>query len=322
MAELRWNPILEEWNIVADERQDRPVLPEDSCPLCPGVLEIPEKDFYIVSFENRFPSLRREPEEPTVADDQFYRVKPNKGVCEVLLYTASHEVKPADIDVNRFVDLVYVWSDRFEDLSEEEFVDYIYIFENRGKEIGVTLAHPHGQLYAFPFIPPKAQQTLNSARRHYERSGSCIFCRVVQKERDSGKRVIWEDDNFVAFVPFFARLPYEVHLYPKRHFSDITKLQKGEALSLARGIKSILAKYEGLFDIEEFPYIMAFHQAPVDDGDYPYFHFHLEFYSLRRAEDKIKYRAGVETGMGTFISSLSPEKMARDLMSAKESTSH
>lgn len=316
MAELRWNPILERWNIVSDERQDRPVLPEDSCPLCPEVLEVPQEDYHIVSFENRFPALKREPGGPNQQGDSFYRVRPNKGVCEVLLYTSDHDVQPADISQDRFEDLISVWQDRFADLSREDFVDYIYIFENRGEEIGVTLYHPHGQLYAFPFVPPLAQKALDSARSHYERAGSCIYCRVMEKEREGGSRVIWEDENFIAFVPFFAHLPYEVHLYPKRHFPDVLRMKDEEAPSLAAGIKGILTMYEGLFPVEEFPYMMTFHQAPVDGDDYRYFHFHLEFYSLQRAKNKIKYRAGVETGAGTFISSISPEKMAQDLREA------
>ena len=313
MPELRWNPILKRWNIISDARQDRPVLPEDGCPLCPGVLEVPQDDFYIISFENRFPALERSPESPNVEGDSFYKVRKNRGVCEVLLYSSDHEASPADLSMERLQDLVEVWRDRFKELSKEDFIDYIYIFENRGRAIGVTLDHPHGQIYAFPFIPPLAQRSVDSARSHYENHEDCIFCRVLEKEIDFGERIIWEDDHFVAFVPFYARLPYEVHLYPKRHFPTIKSLKEGEKGSLAAGIKTVLNKYRNLFPIEDFPYITSFHQAPVDGEDYSYYHFHLEFYSLQRGEDKIKYRAGVETGTNSFISSLSPEKMAKDL---------
>ena len=316
MPELRWNPVLKRWNIISDKRQDRPVLPEDSCPLCPGVLEVPQDDYYIVTFENRFPSLERDPEEPNLDGDSLYRVRENRGVCEVILYSSDHEVPPADLSLGRMEDLVSVWTDRFRDLSEEEFIDYVYIFENRGREIGVTLDHPHGQLYAFPFVPPLARRSVKSARDHFEKEDSCLFCRIIDKEKDFADRIIWENEDFLAFVPFYARLPYEVHLYPKRHFPTILSLADNEAGSLARGIKSVLEKYRDLFPIDDFPYIMSFHQAPVDGEDYPYYHFHVEFYSLQRAEDKIKYRAGVETGTSTFISSISPEKMAEDLKEA------
>ncbi len=313
MPELRWNPILKRWNIISDKRQDRPVLPEDSCPLCPEVLEVPRDDYYVVTFENRFPSLERNPEEPNIAGDSFYRVRENRGVCEVILYSPEHDVSPAELRLERLEDLIAVWRDRFTELAGEDFIDYVYIFENRGREIGVTLDHPHGQLYAFPFIPPLARRSVESAESHYQETGSCIFCRALTKELNFGKRIIWEDENFVAFVPFYARLPYEVHLYPRRHFTTIAELNREETSSLAKGIKTILNKYKSLFPIDDFPYITSFHQAPVDGEDHSYYHFHLEFYSLQRAEDKIKYRAGVETGTSTFISSLSPEKMAEDL---------
>lgn len=313
MPELRWNPILRRWNIISDARQDRPVLPEDSCPLCPEVLEVPREDYYIVSFENRFPSLERDPETPNVEGDSFYKVRENEGVCEVILYSSDHETPPADLSLKRFEDLIRVWRDRFEELSEEEFIDYVYIFENRGREIGVSLDHPHGQIYAFPFIPPLARRSIGSAKSHHEKNDECIFCRVLKKEGEFGERIIWEDDYFVAFVPFYARFPYEVHLYPKRHFPTIAALEERELSSLASGIKTVLNKYGNLFPIEDFPYITSFHQAPVDGRDYSYYHFHLEFYSLQRGKDKIKYRAGVETGTNAFISSLSPEKMAKDL---------
>lgn len=316
MAELRWNPILKRWNIISDARQDRPVLPEDSCPLCPGVLEVPQDDYYIVTFENRFPSLERNPDEPNVKGDSFYKVRENRGVCEVILYTADHDVSPAKLCLDRLEDLVTVWRDRFSELGREELIDYVYIFENRGREIGVTLDHPHGQLYAFPFIPPLVRRSIESARLHFEEHDDCIFCRVLEKELNFGDRIIWNDDRFLAFVPFYARLPYEIHLYPRRHFPSFTSLKDEERRSLARGIKTVLGKYRNLFPIEDFPYIMSFHQAPVDGDDYSYYHFHIEFYSLQRAKDKIKYRAGVETGTSTFISSRSPEAMANDLKQA------
>ncbi len=313
MAELRWNPILREWNIVADERQDRPVLPEDSCPLCPGVLEIPARDYYIVSFENRFPALRRKPGAPNLGGDDFYRVRENKGICEVLLYTPNHELDPANLSLKRFEDLIAVGADRHKFLSRKEYIKYVYIFENRGITIGVSLTHPHGQIYAFPFIPPVIKDELKSAKQYHSEKSACLFCKVIESEKGFDKRIIYENQFFLAFVPFYARFPYEVHLYPKQHIPDILSVRESEYHALAEIIKVVLTKYRGLFPKEEFPYMMVFHQAPTDGKDYSFYHFHIEFYSLKRGEGKIKYRAGVETGAGTFISSLSPEKMAADL---------
>jgi len=318
MAELRWNPVLSEWVIVADERQDRPVLPEDSCPLCPGVLEVPEEDYYIVSFENRFPALRSEPDAPSLPGDDFYRTRGRRGVCEVLLYTPDHDLAPAELDLTRLQDLIRVWKDRLNELGSKDFIDYVYIFENRGEEIGVSLYHPHGQIYAFPFVPPVIEKELENARNHWKEEGDCLFCRVLEKEKGFQDRIVYENEGFTAFVPFYARFPYEVHLYPRRHIPDLSQLDGDEEAQFARALKTVLSKYSRLFpeDEGEFPYMMVFHGAPVDGGDYDYFHFHLEFYSLKRGAGKIKYRAGVETGAGTFISSISPEDMASRLREA------
>jgi len=315
MAELRWNPILGEWVIVADVRQDRPVLPRDSCPLCPGGLEVP-RDYYIVSFENRFPSLERAPKAPSIKGDDLYRVRRNRGVCEVLLYTSEHDLAPSQLDLSRMEDLVEVWVDRHTELSKHDFVKYVFIFENRGEVIGVTLSHPHGQIYAFPFIPPLIRRELRRAKLYYKRKGKCLFCEVLRRERASGARIIYENEGFIAFVPFYARFPYEVHLYPKEHVLDLRDLGEDQRRELALSIKVILQKYDGLFD-EEFPYMMVFHQAPVDGKDYSYYHFHVEFYSVKRGKDKVKYLAGVESGAGTFILDLSPERMAQDLRGVK-----
>lgn len=315
MPELRWNPILKEWTIIADERQDRPVLPQEACPLCPGILEVP-KDYYIVSFENRFPALVREPQEPGIEGDGLYRVRKNQGICEVLLYTSEHDLAPSQLSLSRMRDLVEVWVDRFRELSQYDFVKYIFIFENRGEQIGVTLSHPHGQIYAFPFMPPVIKRELESARVYQREKGRCLFCEIIEKERIYQERVIYEDDRFIAFVPFFARFPYEVHIYPQSHVTDLLGLQEKDYPALARALKTVLMKYDQLF-AEPFPYMMVFHQAPVDGKNYPYYHFHIEFYPIKRGKNKIKYRAGVETGAGTFILDLSPEQMAQDLKGAK-----
>jgi UDPglucose--hexose-1-phosphate uridylyltransferase len=313
MAELRWNPILKEWVIVASERRNRPILPRESCPLCPGVLEIPN-DYYIVSFENRFPALERRPKEPKIEGDKLYQLRRNQGVCEVLVYTSDHDLAPSELPLSLMQDLVEVWVDRFVELSKYHFVKYVFIFENRGELIGVTLSHPHGQIYAFPFIPPIIKRELESARSYFRQKGKCLFCEVIEKEKAHKKRIILENEHFIAFVPFFARFPYEIHLYPKEHMPDLLSLKPklDHYGTFAVAIKTIIKKYDRLFN-EPFPYMMVFHQAPTDGKDYSYYHFHVEFYSVKQGKDKIKYRAGVESGAGTFLLDLSPERMAKEL---------
>lgn len=311
MAELRWHPLLREWTIVADERQERPVLPEGSCPLCPGVLELP-RNYYIASFENRFPSLRRDLQSPDTDGDGLYQVRPNEGICEVLVYCAEHDREPSQLTIAELTDLVEVWVDRTHELAQREFVDYVFIFENRGEDVGVTLHHPHGQIYAFPYVPPVIERELQSARAYADDHGENLFDAVIERERAYGSRIVVDDGDFSAFVPFFARFPYEVQLYATSPVPDLRALKERQYESLARVLKTVRLKYDALFGAP-LPHMMVFHQAPVDGRSYEHFRFHIEFYPLQRAGDKLKYRAGVESGAGTFTVDISPEAMAREL---------
>ena len=313
MAELRWHPLLREWTIVADERQARPVLPEGSCPLCPGVLELP-RTYHIASFENRFPSLRRDPQAPDFEGDHLYRVRPNEGVCEVLVYCAEHDREPSQLSMSQLTDLVEVWADRTRDLAQYEFVDAVFIFENRGEDVGVTLHHPHGQIYAFPYVPPVVERELGSAQAYADEHDANLFDAVIERERADGSRIVTENDHFLAFVPFFARYPYEVQLYATAPVTDLRALDPDQYEPLARALKSVRMKYDAMFDAP-LPHMMVFHQAPVDGGSYDHYRLHVEFYPLQRAADKLKYRAGVESGAGTFTVDISPETMARELRS-------
>jgi UDPglucose--hexose-1-phosphate uridylyltransferase len=315
VSELRWNPLLGEWVVTATHRQDRTFLPPpDFCPLCPTrdggfETEIPAPDYEIVVFENLFPSLRAEPPEPAVEGSELYPVRPAQGVCEVVVYTSEHDSTLARQDLSRIEDLVEVWADRFRSLGELPFVDYVYIFENKGLAIGVTLHHPHGQIYAYPFVPPVIQRELGRCLDHRGRTGRCLLCDVVDRERSEAVRVVLENDSFLAYVPFFARWPYEVHLSARRHCQAITDLDAGERADLADALKRLLGGFDALFSAP-FPYVMAFHQRPTDGGDYGHYHFHLEFYPPLRTAEKLKYLAGSELGAGVFVSDTLAEERA------------
>lgn len=313
MSELRWNPMLEEWTIVATHRQKRTHLPKtEDCPLCPGVLEIPE-DFEIACFENRFPSLRKEPEEPEIEGDELYRVKKARGICEVVVYTPEHEGTLTDQSVQRIYNLVRVWKDRYEELGSRDFIDYVFIFENKGEVIGVTLNHPHGQIYAYPFIPPKLQTELNASLNYYKKHNQqCLFCEILRKEREFQKRIVSENESFTAFIPFFARYTYEVHIYPNQHSRSIAEFDDKTQQDLAIVLKDVLVKYDNLFDFS-FPYIMVMHQEPTTGEKYDYYHFHIEFYPPYRTREKIKYLAGSESGAGAFINGSAAEEKAEEL---------
>jgi UDPglucose--hexose-1-phosphate uridylyltransferase len=321
MSELRWNPVLEEWVITATERQERTFLPpKDYCPLDPTKpggfpTEIPRATYQIVAFENKFPSLRRNPPEPAVAGSELYPVAPAQGVCEVIVYTPQHEGTLTDRSVLEIEELIHVWSDRTEDLGREPFVDYVFIFENKGEAIGVTLNHPHGQIYAFPFIPPRIQRELDSAARHEARTGRCLFCDIIEAERRDGRRIVLESDGFVAAVPFFARWPYEVHVWSRRHLGLLPEMSDAEKRDLARVLKTLLLKYDHLWNFS-LPYMMVMHQRPTDGGAHESYHWHLEFYPPYRTPNKLKFLAGVESGAGTFINDTLAEEKAAELRAA------
>jgi UDPglucose--hexose-1-phosphate uridylyltransferase len=316
MSELRWNPLLNEWVITATARQDRTYLPSAAqCPLCPtrdpnAPTEIPCSDFEIAVFENRFPALRQQPPPPEVEGTDLYPVMPAHGVCEVVVYTPRHEGSLTDLSVEQIYRLVLVWTDRYESLGALPFVKYVFIFENKGSVVGTTIHHPHGQIYAFPYVPPIAQCELDAGRAHRAQTGRCLLCDIVAAEEVDGRRILSGDDAFAAYVPFFARFPYEVHIAARAHRESLSQLDEGERWALAATLKQTLLRYDALFNAS-LPYMMVMHQAPV--GGDPDAHFHIEFYPLNRSAEKLKYRAGCETGAGTFVTDALPEQWAAHL---------
>jgi UDPglucose--hexose-1-phosphate uridylyltransferase len=311
MPELRFDPLRREWVAYATERNDRTFLPTDFCPLCPsgpgGDTEVPLDTFEVVVFENRFPAFGpdREGGRP---------VRPPSTGCEVVVYTPEHEATLAGLPLERVRLLVDVWADRYRALGSRTDVEYVYIFENKGEEVGVTLHHPHGQIYALPFLPPFANAELVASREHLARLGSCLHCDEIGIESD-GPRVVLSEGSMTAFVPRAARWPYEVHVYPRRHVASIADLDDAERWDLARSLLSVAGTYDRHFGFST-PYVMAMHQAPTDGQAWPEAHLHIEFYPPHRRADRLKYLAGVELGAGTFVNDTRPEDTASQLRSA------
>jgi UDPglucose--hexose-1-phosphate uridylyltransferase len=319
MSELRWNALLGEWTITATHRQDRTFLPpRDFCPLCPtragaAATEIPREDFEIAVFENRFPSLRPDPPAPAVSGTELSPVLPALGACEVIVYSPQHDATLAGASLERIERLITVWAHRTLELGARDEIEYVFIFENRGEAIGVTLSHPHGQVYAYSYLPPVAVREVAAERAHREGSGSCLWCDLAADEAADGRRTVLETPGWRAGVPFAARWPYEVHLAPTRHVGWLHELDSGERSALALALKTLLNKYDALFGFP-LPYIMAIHQRPTDGGDHDD-HLHFEFYPPNRTETKLKYLAGSEAGAGAFINDTLPEETAERLRS-------
>lgn len=255
-----------------------------------------------------------EPDEPAIVGDDLYIVKPSKGICEVVVYSPTHAATLSSESVEQIYKLILVWTDRFHELENHDFIDYVYIFENKGSEVGVTLPHPHGQIYAYPLVPPVIVKELTQFDAHLAKNGRCLLCDVIEKELSFGQRIVAENDAFIAVIPFFARYPYELHIYSKRHLQAFTDLEEAEPHLLAEILKQILVAFDALFD-KSFPYIMAVHQRPTDGSDYAQYHFHIEFYPPLRSAAKLKFLAGSEAGVGFFINDTLPEEKAAELRS-------
>ncbi len=302
--QLRWHPLRREWVVYAAHRQARTFLPPaDHCPLCPSrpggfPTEIPFTDFEIAVFQNRFPSLHPDaPAPPRI----LVPTAPGRGFCEVVVYTPEHKGSVATLSQLRRELLVRVWIDRYTELYAHDFIRFVMPFENRGEAVGVTLHHPHGQIYAYPFVPPIIAK---EARAFRERP---VVCELLLQIADYA---VVTSETMIAFVPPFARFPYEVWITPRRHLPGPWAFSDQEVREFARALGAIVAGYDRLFD-QPLPYVMALHAAPK--GAEEAFHFHVEFYPRMRTAGKLKFLAGTEIGAGTFAADLLPEETARRL---------
>lgn len=320
-SELRLDVLTGEWVAIASHRNDRTFLPpKDECPLCPtgrGVVpsEIPAGDYDVVVFENRFPSLSRTVEGvPHLLDGEpLFPVRPGTGRCEVVCFTADHAASFASLSPQRVRTVVEAWADRTAELSQTADVEQVFCFENRGQEIGVTLHHPHGQIYAYPYVTPRTAALLRQAEAHRRATGGNLLRDVLDAERRAGTRVVLAGEHWTAYVPAAARWPVEVHLAPHRDVPDLAALDDAEREELAHVYLELLRRADRYFDgVAALPYIAGWHQAPVGAGR-ELGRLHLQLFSLLRAPGKLKYLAGSESGMGAWVNDALPEQIAARL---------
>ncbi|WP_026874840.1 galactose-1-phosphate uridylyltransferase [Jiangella gansuensis] len=318
-SQLRHDPVLDEWVAMAGHRQTRTFLPPaDLCPLCASTpdrpTEVPSDHYDVVAFENRFPSLSMAAATEATGTE-LVPIRPGVGRCEVLVFSSDHHASFATLAPEQARLVVEAWADRSTELSALPGVEQVFCFENRGQEIGVTLSHPHGQIYAYPYVTPRTARMLESARKHRERTGRNLFADVLAEEQAAGVRVVAQTRHWTAFVPAAARWPVEVHLYPHRQLAAIADLDDPERDEFVHLYLDVLKRFDALYDAP-LPYIAAWHQAPVSTGrDLAY--LHLQLFSVKRAADKLKYLAGSESGMGAFITDVLPEDVAARLRSSE-----
>jgi UDPglucose--hexose-1-phosphate uridylyltransferase len=315
---LRWHPLRAEWVTYAAQRQSRPFLPPANYnPLAPTTdpafpTELPQGNYEFAVFDNRFPSLALEAHDPPAS---IVPTAPGIGQCEVVVFSQNAGDSLTRMELGKIELLLEVWTERYRELGALEHIQYVMPFENRGVEMGVTLHHPHGQIYAYDHVPPVPERMLEQQQTFFAAHGKGLLEDIIHKELEEGSRVIAHDPGgAVAFVPAFARYPYEVWVAPVRAVPSLLELSHAERKSLAKVLKTVLLKFDHLFDTRPvFPYLMVMHQAPTDGVPHPEAHLHMEFYPPYRTKDKLKYLAGTELGAGLVAMDALPEDKAADL---------
>jgi UDPglucose--hexose-1-phosphate uridylyltransferase len=337
---MRLDALTGDWVSIADHRQNRTFLPPtDECPLCPtggGTMpsEIPAHEYDVVVFENRFPSFASGPTadrssasgsavgesavaESAAAENPLLAHAPAQGRCEVVCFTSDHGASFSSLSPARARTVVDVWADRTRELSAIDAVEHVFPFENRGQEIGVTLHHPHGQIYAYPFVPARTASLLRAATEHHQRTGRLLGADLLAAELDAGTRVVIRGTHWTAYVPYAARWPVEVNLVPNRDVPDLVALDSIERDELAEVYLDLLRRLDRYYQGPDgspiaMPYIAGWHQAPVRQGR-DVSRLHLQVMSVLRAPGRLKYLAGSESGVGAWINDVSPEAVAARL---------
>lgn len=304
---LRLDQLAREWIAYAENRQDRTFLPiAEKCPFCPSRLgsatEIPADGYDVVVFENRFPV--------------FGGAGPQAGRCEVVCFTPEHDSSFASLGRRRAGTVIAAWADRTAALGALPGVEHVLCFENRGEEVGATLHHPHGQIYALPFVPPRTTQLLASARAHRDSRGTNLLDDVLAAELADGRRIVLRNDHWAAFVPEAARFPFEVLLFPAARVPDLAALGPDARAALSEIYPAVLRRLDALFSTP-MPYMAVWQQAPVSDPvARAELGLYLQVMGLRRAPGKLKFMASTESGAGVWSNDVLPETAARMLRQA------
>jgi len=313
-GEMRQDLLTGEWIAMASHRQTRAFLPpKEFCPLCPTLTdfgtEIADSTFVVVVFENRSPSFAA----PSVALPK--EVVQSSGRCDVVVFSDKHEGSFGTLPLTQMRTVLAAWIDRTREISQLSYVEQVFIFENRGEEVGVTLNHPHGQIYSYPFVTPRTEKMLAVAKEHYQKTHQPLITSIIEREIKDEVRIIAQNEHWIAYVPFAARYPFEIHVAPKKFVPDFAELSEDVADTFPVIAKEVLQRLDGVFGIE-MAYIGAWHQAPVRRGR-ELLGLHWQITSIRRAPGKLKYLAGSESAMGAFIMDLKPEQSAQQLRDVK-----
>ncbi len=316
MAELRYNSLIGDYVMIASHRQARPQMPKDYCPFCPGSGKVPEH-YTVHAYNNDFPALSQNPIDADDVDNgKLFKTEKSYGKCEVILYSPDHTTTLPQLSVEHITELVELWKERVGELAKDSKIKFIMPFENKGELVGVTMPHPHGQIYGYSWIPLRVQRKVDAAKAHYSEHKASIFDDMLAQEREDGRRIIFENDHFVCLLPFAADYPYGVMIMSKDPVSNIVDFNTEQSISLASMLKDTTATLDALFDLS-FPYMMALYSSPVNGEDLSaMWRFHIEFFPPLRSADKQKFNASSETAAWAACNPTAPEEKAIELREA------
>jgi UDPglucose--hexose-1-phosphate uridylyltransferase len=330
----RFNPLMGEWVLVSPHRakrpwqgqkesaggEDRPAY-DPTCYLCAGNLRSDGtrnedyKDVYV--FDNDFPSLLKDEVQAPENTSALFQLKPERGINRVICFSPRHDLTLPEMETTDILKVVEVWKEQYTDLGSNDFINHVQIFENKGAVMGCSNPHPHGQIWSQSSLPTNIEKTQANLKKYYDANGRSLLADYLAEELERKERIVYENEHFVALVPFWAIWPFETMIVSKRHFGNVTEMTAEESLAFADAIKILTVKYDNLFETS-FPYSSGIHQTPTDGEDHPEWHFHMHFYPpLLRSATVKKFMVGYEL-MAEAQRDISPEKSAATLRELSE----
>ncbi len=327
--EKRWHPLREEWVVYAAHRNSRPwqgaqeALEEDApsydpaCYLCPGNTRVGGQvnplyeDVYV--FDNDHPVVGlHAPDISHSLHNAVYQKQKAYGVARVVCYNPQHNITMSEMPLSGVQKVFSVWRDQMQEFTGRADIHSVLIFENKGKAVGVSNPHPHGQIYAVDFPFSMVEKHRHATTKHRQATGNNLFAAILQAEIKADTRIIAENQHAIAFIPFFARYAYEVMIFPKKRHASLNTLSDVELCDMAEVFQQTTRRYDGLYGMS-FPYVMNFFQAPVHQADSSDYHLHMLLQPPLRQPGLVKFLAGPEIGAGNFMADTMPEAKAAEL---------
>jgi UDPglucose--hexose-1-phosphate uridylyltransferase len=322
----RFNILTQEWVLVSPHRAKRPwqgkeeeivskVLPQydAECYLCPGnerangTVNPSYEDVFV--FTNDFGALQSQTEEARMKDGLLL-AEAEKGICKVVCFSPDHSKSLAQMTVDDIARVVRVWKSEYTALGKLDFVNYVQIFENKGAIMGCSNPHPHGQIWSQSTLPNEVLKKDCSQSAYFEKNNTSLLGAYLNQEIEKKERIIYENEDFIVLIPFWAIWPFETMIIPKKHQQDISLLSGNEEKSFSEAISRITKAYDSIFNCS-FPYSSGIHQAPTNGKNNQYWHWHMSFYPpLLRSEKVKKFMVGYEM-FGSPQRDITPEQAAK-----------